>query len=168
MENHSTLSIKNIVVKWGIIDALFGIILIILADIMGLTGNSYFQWIGIPIFVVIVILAHKEYISGGEGHMSYVKGLSIGTLISALASFISSIFFFIYIKYINKVYIEMIKEKEIMKLENRELSDAQIEQSLEFMDFFMSPWLLTFYSFFFGIFIGFIISLIVTIFTKKI
>jgi uncharacterized membrane protein len=99
--------------------------------------------------------------------MSYGKGLGIGTLVAVVSSVISSIFFFIYISFINTEFVSAIKENQIIEMEKRGMSAAEIDQAMSFSESFMSPVALTIFGFIGGILVAFIISLLVTIFTKK-
>lgn len=167
MEENESPSIKSIAIKWGAINGLLAIALLIVIDMSGLTGNQVVGWIGYLIFAVLVFLAHKEYKTGGDGFMSYGQGLGIGTLAMVVSSVISNVFFYIYISFINSGFIDAIKEQQIMDLEERGMSDAEIEQTMGFSEAFMTPIAMTIMGFVFTIFIGFIVSLIVSIFTKN-
>lgn len=167
MEENESPSIKSIAMKWGAINGLLAIALLVIIDIAGMTGNQVVGWIGYVVFLVIVVLAHKQYKSEGDGFMSYGQGLGIGTLTMVVSSVISSVFFFIYVSFISSDFIEAIKEKSIMDMEEKGMSDAEIDQAMGFSEAFMSPGAMTIMGFIGAIFIGFIIALLVSIFTKN-
>lgn len=167
MEENESPSIKSIAVKWGVINGLLAIALLVIIDISGLNGNQVVGWIGYAVFAVLVVLAHKEYKSEGDGYMSYGQGLGIGTLAMVVSSVISSIFLFIYISFISSGFIDAIKEKSIMDMEEKGMSDAEIDQAMGFSEAFMTPGAMAIMGLIFGIFIGFIIALLVSIFTKN-
>ncbi len=171
MEENSDVTKKSVVLKWGAISGLIGIIVFVIQDFAGLAGDQTYGWvmmvIGIAIGVTLLIMAHKEFINGGDGFMSYGEGLGIGTLMSVVSSVISSIFTYIYVSFINPTYIDNIKEIQMMEMEKQGLTDAQIEQGMEMAGMFTSPIGMAIMGILGGVFMGFIMSLIVSAFTKK-
>lgn len=166
-EEIKKVSVKNIAIKWGIINGLVGIIFFIVTDLGGLSGNQSLQWLGLLIFAGLLVMAHREYKNEGDGYMTYGQGLGIGTLLALISGFITNVFLFIYISFVNSDFIDVIKERQIMQMENQGMSDAEIEQAMSFSEFFMSPIALSLFGLVGGVFFAFIASLILTIFTKK-
>ncbi len=158
---------KSLVLKWGAIGGLVGIIFFVVLDIAGLGGNEGLRWIGLLISVAVIFLAHKEFKEQGNGYLSFSQGLGIGTLVSLVSAVINSIFTFIYTSYINDSIIVLAREKAIMDLENSGQSDAEIDQAMGILEMMTSPMAFLILGLFMGVFFGFIISLIVSIFTKK-
>lgn len=166
MEENS-VSVKSVSMKWGLIHGLISIILFVIIDLIGMAGNQGLQWLGLPVFIAIMVLAHREFKNDGDGYMSYGQGLGIGTLLSVVAGIISSAFTYIYITYINTDYLSGIKEMQIMQLESQGMSDSEIEQTMEMTKMFFTPEAMAGFGIFFGILFGFIFALIITAFTKK-
>ncbi len=166
-EVEESSTVKSVSKKWGIINGLLSIAFFIIIDISGLAGNQSVSYIGYLIFGVIVYLAHKEFKSEGDGYMSYGQGLGIGTLTMVISSIISSAFFFIYVSFLSNTFVEAIKEKSIMDMEDRGMSDAEIEQAMEFTEVFMSPAGMSIMGLVFAVFFGFIISLVISAITKN-
>ncbi|MEM6642293.1 MAG: DUF4199 domain-containing protein [Bacteroidota bacterium] len=167
MEESTQPAVKGIAIKWGLIYGFIGIILFVIIDISGLSGNQAISWLSYVVFIVLLVLAHKEFKSNGDGFMSYVKGLGIGTLIAVVSSVISSVFSFIYVSFINTDFIESIKETQIAKMEEQGLSDAEIDRAMGFSEAFMTPVGIVVMGLLGTVFICFVISLLVAIFTKK-
>ena len=167
IEENDQPTTKSLAMKWGLINGIIGIVIFILIDLAGLVGNQLVGWIGYVVFAVLVVLAHKEFKSEGDGFMSYGQGLGIGTLTMVISSVISSAFFFIYVSFVSTSFIDTIKENQIMSMQEQGMSDAEIDQAMGFSEFFMSPVAMTLIGLITAIFIGFIISLLVTIFTKN-
>lgn len=167
MEESSNPTIKSVAMKWGVINGLLSIVFLMIIDFAGLVGNQAVSWIGYLIFLVLLIMAHKQFKSEGDGYMSYGQGLGIGTLAMVISSVISSAFFYIYISFINSGFVDAIKEKSMMDMEDKGMSDAEIEQAMGFAESFMSPVALVVFGLLGAIFFGFIISLVVSIFTKN-
>lgn len=167
MENSGNVSTKSVSIKYGLINGLVGIIFFVILDFMGEAANNKISWIGSIFSVIIMILAHKEFIREGDGFMSYKQGLGIGTMMSVVGSIISSVFTFLYIKFVNSAILDQIREKQIMEMEKQGMSDAEIDKAMEIAGMFMGPTAILIMGIFFGVFLGFIIALIVSAFTKK-
>ena len=167
MEEATQPTIKSTAVKWGVINGLISIIFFVVVDFAGQAGNQALSWIGGVIFLVLLILAHREFKSDGDGYMSFGQGLGIGTLIALISSLISSVFTFVYVSFINTNFIDAIREKQIEAMEESGQTQAQIDQAMPFVDMFTSPAAMLIMGILMGVLFGFIISLIVTIFTKN-
>jgi len=171
MEENSDVSKKSVSLKWGAISGLIGIIVFVIQDFAGLAGNQTYGWVmmvvGIAIGVTILTMAHKEFINGGDGFMSYGEGLGIGTLMALISSIISSVFTYIYVSFVNPAYIDNIKEIQMMELEKQGMTDAQIEQAMQIGGMFTSPIGMTIMGIVGGVFMGFLMALIVSAFTKN-
>lgn len=167
MEEVQEASTKSTAVKWGMINGLISIIFFVIVDFIGQAGNQSLSWIGGVIFLGLLIFAHREFKSEGDGYMSFGQGLGIGTLIALISSLISSVFTFIYVSFINTNFIETLRELQIAKMEESGQSQAQIDQAMPFVDMFTSPGAMLIMGILMGVLFGFIISLIVTIFTKN-
>lgn len=158
---------KSVAKKWGIISGLTAVVFFLIIDLAGLAGNQSVSWLWYLVFIVLVVMGHKEFKSEGDGYMSYGQGLGIGTLTGVFSALISNIFFFIYVSFISSGFIEVIKEKQIMDMQDRGMSDAEIEQAMGFSEFFMTPVAMSIMGFVFTVFFCFLVSLIVSIFTKN-
>ncbi|MBV6646412.1 MAG: DUF4199 domain-containing protein [Cyclobacteriaceae bacterium] len=166
MENEG-VSIKSLAVKYGLINGLLAIAFFLVIDFAGLSTNQGISWLGLIITATVVFYAHREFKSSGDGYMNFGQGLGLGTLLSAMSSSISSVFVFIYVKYVNDSYLEILKEAQIAKLEEDGMSDEQIEQSVGFIDLFISPMGMLIMGIVAGVFLGFLVSLVVSAFTKN-
>lgn len=167
MEDKVTVS--QIGLKYGIIIGLILIIYSMILEFLGLEWKTQ-QTLGYITYVILIIgivLAHKAFKEGGDGFMSVGQGLGVGTLLSLIAGVLSSIFSFIYIKFIDDSMLEKIKDAQIEQMENQGMDDAQIEQAMEIAGKFTTPVAILIMGIVGMVFIGFILSLIVSLFTKK-
>jgi hypothetical protein len=125
------------------------------------------RWVGYIIYIAMVILAHKYYKDNGSGYMAYGEGIGIAFWMALVGSTISSIFTYIYIKFVDAGFIEAIKDSQIQQMQERGMSDAQIDQAMSISSSFMTPEAFLIMGVVFGI-IGIVITaLLVTIFTQK-
>ena len=65
------------------------------------------------ITIVIIFLAHKYYKDNGDGFMSYGQGIGIGFWIGLVSAVISSIFTYIYAKFIDPSFITTFVKKQL-------------------------------------------------------
>jgi len=165
MEDKVTVS--QIGLRYGLI---VGLVLVVFSLILQMTGLATNNWISSInyIFIIIgIVLAHKAFKEGGDGYMSIGQGLGIGTLLSLIAGILSSIFVFIYIKFIDDSMMQLIKDKQYEQMEAQGMDDAQIEQAMAIAGKFATPEMILIMGIIFTVFAGFILSLIISLFTKK-
>ena len=160
----SQIGLKNGIIV-GLIFIVYSMILQFLNLDMELMG--YLSYLNYVILIVFVVLAHKAFKEGGDGFMTIGQGLGIGMLIALVGGVISSIFSYIYLKFIDDSMIQKTLDYQIEELEKRGLDDAAIEQAMAMTSKIMTPEVMPIIGVLFLLFFGFIISLIVSLFTKK-
>lgn len=168
MENEYEMpSVTSMAIKWGLIMGILNIFVFLGIAISGIQAESWAGGISVIPTLIIIYLAHAEFKENGDGYMSYSKGLGIGTAIVAVSSNIYSIFTYIYIKYIDLTYTDVLREAQITAYQDQGLSDEEIETALKFSEMFMKPETMFVMGIIGGIFFGFILSLIMSAFTKN-
>jgi len=160
-------STGKIALKWGLILGVVLIIFSVIINMSGNFGNNALQSISYLFIIVGIVLAHRDFKQSGDGYMSYGKGLGIGTLTVIVAFILSGIFGYVYMTSIDPTLIDQLKEQQMIQYEEQGMSDAQIEQAVQFSEGFMTPGMLTLFAILFSAFIGFILSLIISAFTKN-
>ena len=166
-EEFEKITVKQVSLKWGGISGVVGILVFLILAMTGLIYKSSASWISAVPFIVILVLAHKEFKNEGDGYMNYSKGLGIGVFISAVSAVISTIFTYIYIKFVDTEYYENMNAALLEQWEEQGMTDQQIEAAMDFTSNMQNPELGILFGILGGVFFGFIISLIVTAFTKK-
>ncbi len=166
-EQNEQVTVKQVAIKWGLILGIISIVLFLAFYFGGLMGESWTEWIS-PIFIaVIMYLAHKEFKDQGNSFMSYGQGLGLGTLMSAVSGVVSSVFTYIYIKFINADYVVELLDMARAKMEEQGQGDDQIDVAMGMMEKFMSAGMTAGISLLGTIFIGFLIALVVSAITKN-
>ncbi len=160
-------SVGKIAFKWGLITGLIMIVYSVIINMSGQIGNQALSSVSYLFLIIGIFMAHKEFKNSGDGFMSYGKGLGLGTLTTLIAAVLSAIFSYIYMTMIDPTIMDVIRDQQIMEMEGRGMSDAQIEQSLSMMESFMSPGFISIVAVFIVTLVGFILSLIITAFTKN-
>jgi len=155
-------------IRYGVIAGIISIIFFLVLNITAADmSKSYWSWIGYLITAAIIFLAHKYYKDNGDGFMNYGQGIGIAFWQGLVASTISHAFSYIYIKFVDGSFVDNIIDAQRTAMEERGMSDEQIDQAMEFSAGFMTPEIMMLMGFFFAILGAVIIALIVTIFTQK-
>ncbi len=166
-DQNEQVTVMQVAIKWGLILGIVSIVLFLAFYFGGLMGDSWTGWIN-PIFIAIIMyLAHKEFKDQGNGFMSYGQGLGLGTLMSAVSGAVSSVFTYIYIKFINADYLVELLDMTREKMEEQGQGEDQIDTAMGMMEKFMSAEITAGMSLLGAIFIGFIIALVVSAITKN-
>ena len=162
------VSTKSIGVKYGIILGLFSIGYSLILQITGLVTEQWLSWLSFVFMIVILVYAMKEFKSYNQGFMRLGQGLGLGMITIAISTVFSSIFSYIYIKFIDDSMITLSLEKareELMK--NPDLSDAQLDQAMAMTEKFTTPEMILGIGFISALFFGFLITLVVSLIMKK-
>lgn len=165
MEDKVTVS--QIGIKYGIILGLIFVVYTLILQIAAYTTNPWLAAVTFLILTAGIVMAHKAYIAGGDGYMSIGQGLGIGMLISLIGGVISSIFSYVYIKFVDDSSIQRGIDVQIEKMEEQGMDDATIEQAMEMVGKFATPEMQLGIGIVGILFFGFILALIVSLFTKK-
>lgn len=161
-------TVRSVGIRYGFILAVIGIILFLVFIFSGADMTSgWIRWTGYPIYIVLVVLAHNYFKANGDGFMSYGQGIGIAFWTGLISSVVSSLFTYIYLKFIDSGMIEMIRQAQIEELEKKGMSDEQIEQTMKFVSMFTTPEMMLVFGVIGGV-VGIVIcGLIVSIFTQK-
>ncbi len=165
MEQKPTVS--QIGLKYGLIT---GLVLAAYTLILLLTDLSTNTWLSSASFIVLIVgmvIAHKAFKNEGDGFMAYGQGLGIGTIVAGIGGAVSSVFSYIYMKFIDTNYMNNVVEKTRADLQAQGMDDDQIDQVLEMSASFRTPEMSVIIGIVVFIIIGFIIALIVSAFTKN-
>ena len=162
-----TVTTRSAGVRYGLISGIISIALFLLMSVTKMDMNGPARWIGLPIGIVLIVLAHKYYKENGDGYMSYGQGIGIAFWMALVSSVISSVFSYVYMKFVDTGFIEAIKDQQIEAMEKQGMSQEQIDQAMGFSAAFFTPESMLIMGLLTGIIMTVIIALIVTIFTKK-
>lgn len=130
--------------------------------------SVYAQIMGylLPIALLFLVL----YLYRNEkmgGIMSYTQSLGMGSLIMVVAGIISAVYMYVFIKYIDPDFVNVMTQMQEEKLLEKGMDEASIEATMEFTSKMKSAGVLAVISFLGTAFMGVIFSAIVSIFLKK-
>jgi hypothetical protein len=168
-ENMESVTTRSVGIRYGLILSVVSIAYFLGITMAGLGGEGgIWSFLAAIPSIVVIVLAHKYFKDNGNGFMEFGQGFGIGFWVVLISSIVSSIFSYVYMKFIDPTYSQMILDKSIEKMEEAgNMSDAQIDQAMEFTAKFMTPEAMVGMGIVMGLLFGCIIALLVTIFTKK-
>ncbi len=171
MEQNATapaITTRSTGIRYGVINGVIGIAYFLVLTMAEIDMSKGFgRWGGTIITIVIVFLAHKYFKENGDGYMSFGQGVGIGFWTGLVSAVISSLFTYIYAKFIDPSFISTIREKAIEDMEAKGQSQEQIDAAMKFVEMFTSAEAILFMGLFFGVLIVVIVALIISIFTQK-
>jgi hypothetical protein len=162
---------------YGFISALAGAFVTLILYFLGFHSDaSKLQaagWIGsllgIAVTVACLVLgvkARREE-TPKEADFGYGKAVGAGTLISLVASFLSSVFAYVYYAFINPAFTDLMVQNQMAKMEARGMSGDQLEKAESFTKWMMSAGPASVMAFFYIFILGVILALIVAAFMKR-
>lgn len=157
-------------VKYALITVCVLIIWTLIQYISGLDrsdAGKYLSWISYPIMIFFIVLTLREEKSLNGGYLSFGEGFKNGLLMMTVVALIMSIFTYIYFTYINPDFADFVSEKAREEMENRDLSDEEIEKAMDVAQMFMSVNFMTLMALVGNVVIGAIFSMIVSAIMKK-
>ncbi|QMW01345.1 DUF4199 domain-containing protein [Spirosoma foliorum] len=161
-------STARVALKWGLITGITLVVYSIILYTLDQTTNRSLSLVIYLILIVGLVLSMRDYRTANEGYMSYGEGMSTGTLVSAIAGFLSSLFTVFYTQIIDPGFQERITEQVRTQMEDQgTMSDEQIDQGIEMMQKFQSPGITFAVGIFMTILIGVIFSLIIAAFIRR-
>jgi hypothetical protein len=168
IEPKTEVTTKSVGIKFGLIMAAVSVAYFMIMNVMGIDMSQGFgRWGGLIFNVAVIFFAHKTFKEGGDGFMSYGQGLGIGMWVALISSVISSIFTYIYVKFIDAGFIQTMLERQEEQMQENGMSEEQVKQAMDMTAKFMTPEMMLVFGLIFGFIILIIVFALVTIFTQK-
>ncbi len=138
---------------------------------LGLMQNMVLGYITFAIMIGVLVWIEIDYRNKKLGGlMTLGQGFMIGFLAVILASILYAIYYYVFVKYIDPNIIEQIiakSEEKIMESQPN-ISDADLDKMMGYMEKFMKPSIMVFFGFLWNLFIGTAASLIIAAAVKKV
>ena len=170
MENDQTSSVttRSVGIRYGIIMGIISIAFFVIMMVAGVDMSGPARWASLIYTAIIFFLAHKYFKENGDGYMTIGQGTGIGFWASLIASVISSLFTFVYVKFIDQSFIQQILDKQREAFEEAgNMSEDQIDAALEMSAKFTTPEMMLVFGLIGGVIMGVICAVIVSLFTQK-
>lgn len=165
MEEKSTL--WPVGFRAGVILALALIIYSMLLQVTGMATQQALSYLTYVFYILGIIWAHKTYKETGNGYMSYGQGLGLGMIVAGVGGVISSLFTYVYLKFIDDSMLGEMLNQSRRTLEERGMDDEQIEQAMAMSQKFATPEIIVIWGIFGSLLMGLIFALIISAFTKN-
>jgi len=167
----SSASYQSVVLKYGGIAALIGIVLglvMYMADMIDPANNTIASIIQMVVYVVAIVLAIKEHREEDlGGYISFGRAFTVGILTTLVLAIINAIWTYIFMSFIAPDMVDMIMDAQMQAMSEQGMDEDAIEQAIEMSKGFMSPGMISVMSIFGSLFMGAIISLITSAIMKK-
>jgi hypothetical protein len=152
-------------VKYGLITGGAGILWALLMYVTELNRSdtaSYISLLSLVITIIFMSMAVNEWrTTKGGGWISFGKAFKQAFIVGLIATIIGIAFHYIYITVIDPSFIEFQIQKEVDKLVEKGLSDADVEKQMNYITPFMTPFWQVIFGFIFIMFMNTVIALIV-------
>ena len=163
-----SVSTRSVGIRYGLIMGIIGIALFVVFIAADVDVQGPARWLNVLVLAVIIFLAHKYFKENGDGFMTIGQGTGIGFWMSLVSSAISSVFTYVYVKFIDTTFIQQMMDKQREAMEAKgTLSEEQVDQAMNMTSKFMTPEMMVVFGLVFGIIFGVIIALVVGLFTQK-
>lgn len=158
-------SISSLGMRYGGIVGLIGVIISVVIFITTSSTQSPAQYLGIVVLIIGIVMAHREFKNTGNGFMSFGEGFKLGFMVVLISSIISSIFSYVYLKFIDDSILLQAKEQALMEMEKKGVGADNPAAGM--VDFFASAEAILVMGLIGSVIFGVIISLIIAAITKK-
>lgn len=156
------VSTARVALKYGVLVSVVIMVYTTIINVSGLSQNPVLSSLQFVFMIAGIVMAMKDFREQNKGFMSYGEGLGLGTLVSAVMGLLVSTFSTFYNRFIDSSIMTQAVDKVRTDMEQRGMDDAQIDQSMELAQKFMSPSIMFFGGVFMSILLGFIVSLVVS------
>jgi hypothetical protein len=160
-------SLRQIGIRYGLIVALVMVVYSLILQFAGLAMNRPLGFLTYAILIAGMVVAHNTFKRDGDGYMTLGQGISIGMWLTLVAGVISSVFSYLYLKFIDDSVIQTAMDEAITQMEERGMPDDQIDQAMKITEKFMQPGAMMLIALVTMLILGFIISLVVSAITRK-
>jgi hypothetical protein len=132
METTSTTpSTARVALKAGLITGLAMTVYSTVLSMAGLPQSSPLHYVTFLLLVGGLVYGMRDFKEQNGGYMTYGQGLGVGTLTSAVAGLLSSLISTFYVKFVDPTVLQRTMDEQRIKMEERGMSDAQIDQAMK-------------------------------------
>jgi hypothetical protein len=163
-----TNTVTRNAMKFGAITGMALFIVFVLVNIMGGQPGAGQNFIHYLILITGITLGTKSFRDQElGGQISYSTALWSGTQIAFFCAVIISFFMFIYLKFVDSSMIEKILQQTEQQLIEKEMSDSDIEKTMNMTRKFTNPGMMAVFGVLGNTFMGFLFSLVIAAILKK-
>ena len=154
--------------NYGLMIGLSVIVVSLLFYVLSQSDSKIVQYINYVIMIVGIVMGIKKFRDTElNGYISYGRSLGTGTFIALFAGALASLYFYIFISYIDTEFVSRLLEKTHETMLDQGRSEEQIEMALKYQRKFTTPGMMLLFGLLANVLAGFLFSLIISIFLKK-
>ena len=154
-----SVTTRSVGIKYGLISALISTVFFLILVVSGQNAfDNKWGWIEMIIGVALLILAQKNFKDGGDGFMSYGQGVAIAFWIALISVVIRVILTYSYVNFIDGSAMDMFYDQQRQQMAEKGLQDEQIEMAVSWTKTLFWP-IYIFFGLFFGVLVGVIVSI---------
>ena len=161
----TTPSTARVALKAGLITGLVMTVYSLILNMAGLPQSSPLHYLSFLMLVGGLVYGMRDFKGQNGGFLSYGQGLGVGTLTAGVAGLLSSLVSTFYVKFVDPTVLQRTMDEQRVKMEERGMSDAQIEQAVKIAES------MTGFSFLIAtlvmLFFGFLLSLVIAAILKR-
>ena len=166
-----TLEEKSILKPSMNYGAMLGVVLVefsLIVYLVDMQANKFVGFLNYALLIGGVFYAQNNFKTTTlGGYISYGKAFGLGALTVAFASLISTVYFYVFVTFVDSGVIDIALEQAYIDMAERGMSDEEVEQAMEYTSMFMTPGMMSVMAFFASGIFGLIISSITSIFVKR-
>jgi hypothetical protein len=121
-------------VSYGLYYGGFSILMMLVMYVTELNRSNaanYLNYIGLVVLAYFIYQFVQEFKAQNEGFISFQKIFKAGLSIGVLGGVLSSIFFYVQVKFIDTGYIKFVLDQAIIEMQKKGLSDAMIDTNMK-------------------------------------
>ena len=121
-------------VSYGLYYGGFSILLMLVMYVTELNRSSaanYLNYISLVVLAYFIYQFVQEFKAQNEGFISFSKIFKAGLSIGVLGGVLSSIFFYVQVKFIDTGYIKFVLDQAIIEMQKKGMSDAMIDTNMK-------------------------------------
>ncbi|TXK48600.1 DUF4199 domain-containing protein [Pontibacter qinzhouensis] len=160
-------SVASVALKYGLAGGVIAVLYSAILMIFGQSTNKWLAFLSYFILVGAMVVAMQQFKKENQGFMSYGQGLGLGTLVATIIGVLSGVFTVIYTTFVDPDYMANIMDQQRMELEDRGMSDEQIDAALAIGESMSGPFMTLVMSIFGFALIGLLLSLVISAIMKK-
>ena len=146
------------------------IVLTLIFYLIDLHTEKWTSYISYVILLLGILLAQMHYRDKHlDGYITFGQSFSVGFLTGLFASIIAAVFAVFFFSYLGEDFKELLMERaeEKMIAKDPNMSDEQIDMTMEIAQKFMNPGIMAIIGLIASTFVSLILALIAAAFTKK-
>ncbi|MCB0508392.1 MAG: DUF4199 domain-containing protein [Chitinophagales bacterium] len=157
----TSVNIQPIAIRFGLIASFVSILSSLMLYFFNLEYNGFWKWLPTILILAIIIITQKQVVQlNAPYQFSFGELFKFGFVIALISAIALLLYFILYSNFIMPDFIDKIMEVSRKQLEEKGMSEEQIESALEMSKKFMSPTLMMVMSFISSLIMGSLTALI--------